>query len=322
MKQIRIALLALAAAIAAALGSWFLANGLQSPETNDLERPAVNGAQPPAANETQPPVPDVSQAPAAEQAQIVPAAPATDSPAAKPEAAPEPPVLAPQVAPQLDPQAIAALEEKLRQATEYQPFLDKLRSLYPAEYHSALLAGAAQNMAAQDDAADLFLTEAVRQLRLKRGILGAKAGTEALDHLFDLHLAIMQKLASSDPALCVDFLNGAPADSFVAFTAAHRALMADASLAGLLAIEEGAQKKIDREAPTPIDFEALETALSANGLDKPAIALLLDGKAPNPPFSDAQTCKNGMIYLETLKSLPEPLRARLYALALEVTARE
>jgi len=300
MKQIRIALLALAAAIAAAIGSWFLANGLQAPPADD--------AQPP------------------EQSQAVPAAPPADSSAARPEAAPEPPMqaqpVAPQPEPQPDVQAITDLQEKLRQATDYQTFFDKLRSLYPAEYKSALLSGAAQNMAGQDNAPDLFLAEAVRQLRLKRGLLGAKAGTESLDHLFDLHLAVMQRLASSDPALCVDFLNGAPADTFVAFTAANRALMAEASLAGLLAIDDGAQKKIDRDAPTPQDFDALETALSARGLDKPGIALLLDGKAPNPPLSDAQMCKNGMTYLETLKSLPEPLRARLYALALEVTARE
>jgi hypothetical protein len=239
---------------------------------------------------------------------------------AAPEAPPPPAESQPSAPP--DTQAIAALEEKLQQASDYQAFFDKLRSLYPAEYNAALLSGAGQNLAAQDNSADRFLAEAVRQLRLKRGLLGAKAGTEALDHLFDLHLAIMQKLAPSDPALCVDFLNGAPADTFVAFTAANRALMAEASLAGLQAIDDGGQKKIDREAPTQQDFDALETALSAKGLDKPAIALLLDGKAPNPPLSDAQMCKNGMTYLETLESLPEPLRARLYALALEVTARE
>ena len=61
--------------------------------------------------------------------------------------------------------------------------------------------------------------------------------------------------------------------------------MADEALAGLEAIEDGAEKKIDREAPSEQDFDDLEKLLRSRGLDAAAIALLLDGKEPNPPLS-------------------------------------
>jgi hypothetical protein len=98
--------------------------------------------------------------------------------------------------------------------------------------------------------------------------------------------------------------------------------MAEQALAGLDAIDDGARKKIDREAPTPGDFDDLEKALLTHGLDKAAIGLLLDGKQPEPPISDEKACKNGLTYLETLKSMPDATRLRLYALALEVMAHE
>jgi hypothetical protein len=162
----------------------------------------------------------------------------------------------------------------------------------------------------------------VRQLRQTRGLTGARAGGQALDHLFDVHLKILRQLAGVDAALCVDFLNGAPAGRFGDFTGGHRALMADWASAGLDTINDGAEKKIDREAPTPKDFDDLEKRLLDKGLDKPAIDLLLDGKEPNPPLSDEQKCQNGIVYLDALQSLPDLQRLRLYALALEVMAHE
>jgi hypothetical protein len=286
-NQIRIALLALAAAVAAAFGSWFLATGGQ--------RPAP--AEPPL---TIKPVTTLPVAPQPEET-----APKTEEAAAP-----------------IDPQARAALEEKLAQAPEYQAFFTKLRQLYPADYEAALRASLAEGSLAKDNAADLVLTEAVRGLRQTRGLSGAKAGGQALDQLFDLHLKVLRQLAATDPALCVDFLNGAPEDRFAAFTGANRSLMAEEALAGLDAIDDGAHKKIDREAPTPQDFDDLEKLLLAKGLDKPAIELLLDGKTPDPPLSDATACKNGVIYLDVLKTLPDLQRLRLYALALEVMAHE
>ena len=81
--------------------------------------------------------------------------------------------------------------------------------------------------------------------------------------------------------------------------------------------------KEDRpRGPTPQDFDDLEKRLLDRGLDKPAIDLLLDGKEPNPPLTDEQACKNGIVYLDALKSLPDLQRLRLYALALEVMAHQ
>lgn len=284
-KQLRIAFLALAAAVAAAFGSWFLATGEQTlaPEAPPL---------------------------AVKQVTTQPVAPTSHETALPEEAAP------------VDPQAQAALEERLAQAPEYQAFFARLRAVYPADYNAALKAALASGAQGQENAPDLFLTEAVRQLRETRGLLAAKAGGQALDQLFDANREVVRQLASSDAALCVDFLNGAPADRFVAFTGAHRALMAREALAGLEAMDDGARKKIDREAPGSQDFDDLERLLLSKGLDKPAIDLLLDGKTPDPPLTDAQACRNGVIYLDALQTLPDLQRLRLYALAVEVMAHQ
>jgi hypothetical protein len=284
-NHIKIGILAIMAALAAAFGSWFLASGQQKSAP----------AQPPLAARP------VMTTPVSVEAQ----------------AAPEAPVEAPQ-----DPQKLAALQEKLRETPEYASFFEQLRSLYPSDYNAAVSQALSQQTETHDDAADLFLSQAVQTLRQNRGLMGARAGGEALDNLFDQNRKVLKQLAATDPALCVDFLNGAPAARFVAFSAANRALMASEAEAGLAAIDDGARKKIDREAPTPEDFDELERSLLAKGMDKAAVAQLLDGKTPDPPLTDAQQCQNGLVYLESMKDLPELQRLRLYALALEVMAHE
>ncbi|WP_294536562.1 hypothetical protein [uncultured Rhodoblastus sp.] len=284
-KQLRIAFLALSATAAAAFGSWFLATGGRTPDA------------------AEPPLP-------VKQVTTQPVAPAPDN---EPQPIDSTPV---------DPQAKDAQEQRLAQAGEHQAFFNRLRALYPSDYNAAIRAVLAGGGQAQDNAADLFLSEAMRQLRQTRGLLAGKAGGQALDQLFDANRNVLRELGASDAALCVDFLNGAPADRFVAFTAAHRALMAAEALAGLEAMDDGAHKKIDREAPNSQDFDDLERLLLSKGLDKAAIDLLLDGKTPNPPLTDAQACRNGLIYLDALQSLPDLQRLRLYALAVEVMAHE
>lgn len=285
-RHVRIALLAMTAALAAAFGSWFLATGEQR--------------NPPAA----PPLTPKTVA-------TTPIAPEPAEDAAK----------APAEAP-VDPQKLAELQDKLRQAPEYAAFFTQLQNLYPADYDAAARRGLAQGIETHDNAADLFLTQAVQALRQNRGLMGARAGAEALDKLFDAHRQVLAQLAETDPALCVDFLNGAPAERFVAFAGAHRALMAAEAQAGLDAIDDGARKKIDREAPTSEDFTELEKNLLAKGMDRAGVAQLLDGTTPNPPLTDAQQCHNGLIYLDSIKALPDLQRLRLYALALEVMAHE
>jgi hypothetical protein len=286
-RTIKIAILALAAVLAAAFGSWFLATQADKPSAFEPPLRVRTVA-------TESVAPDEAEAPP-KSGEAVAAA---------------------------DPAAQAALLDKISQTPEYQPFFMRLRALYPLDYEAALNAGAGEGMDKAGNAADLFLNESVRQLRQTRGLTGARAGGQALDRLFELHLKILRQLAGGDAALCVDFLNGAPAGRFGDFTGGHRALMADWASAGLEAISDGAEKKIDREAPTPHDFDDLEKRLLDKGLDKPAIDLLLDGKEPNPPLTDEQACHNGIVYLDAMQSLPELQRLRLYALALEVMAHE
>ncbi|MCI4677927.1 hypothetical protein K9U39_09325 [Rhodoblastus acidophilus] len=283
--HIKIALLAAMATLAAAFGSWFLATGGQTPAP----------AEPPLAAKP------VLTTPVVVDAKSVPSPPA------------EAPV---------DFQKRAALEYKLKKAPEFAPFLTKLRVLYPSDYDSAVKLALAQGVETRDDAPDMFVGLAVQTLRRNRGLMGAKAGAAALDKLFDVHEKVLKQLAATDPALCVDFLNGAPADRFAAFSGAHRALMAEEALAGLQAIDDGAHKRIDREAPTSADFDELEKLMVSKGVDKAGVTLLLDGKTPNHPMTDALQCQNGLIYLDAMKALPDQERLRLYALALEVMAHE
>ncbi len=284
-QHIRIAVLASAAALAAAFGSLFLSTGSQKP----------GPAEPPLA-----------------------ARPVTTTPVtSEPEAAQKTPAETP-----ADAQKLAALKDRLAEAPEYGPFLAKLRALYPADDDAATKAALSRDVETRDDAADLFVSIAVQTLRRNRGLLGAKAGGAALDRVFRVHQNVLKQLSASDPALCVDFLNGAPADRFAAFASAHRALMAEEALAGLDAIEDGAQKKIDREAPSSADFDDLEKLMLVLGVDKAAVGLLLDGKTPNPPLSDAQECQDGITYLDAMKALSDLQRYRLYALALEVMSHE
>ena len=280
--HIKITALAMTAALAAAFGGWFLAAGQQ-------------------------------RAPALPPLAAKPVATTTVSVEVPAE---------PEAAAARDPQKLAALQERLRQAPEYAAFFEQLRSLFPSDYEAAVSQALNQGIATHDEAADLFLAQAVQTLRQNRGLMGARAGGEALDNLFEQHGKVLKQLAATDSTLCVDFLNGAPARRFVAFAGANRGLMAAEAEAGLAAIDDGAHKKIEREAPSPEDFDELERNMLAKGMDKAAVNQLLDGKAPDPPLSDAQQCRNGLIYLESMKALPEMQRLRLYALALEVMAHE
>ena len=56
-------------------------------------------------------------------------------------------------------------------------------------------------------------------------------------------------------------------------------------------------------------------------VEKPIIEALLDGRSPEPAVEDARMCAAGRIYLETLRELPEEIRMRIYALAVELMAR-
>ena len=216
----------------------------------------------------------------------------------------------------------ALLEEKLKTAPEYAAFFDRLKTVFPSEYEF-FLAAFAQRFAANGEiaSADLLMAEAARSLRLSRGILAAKAGGPALEHIFELHFAMLRALAAKDPRLCVNFLYGGESSGFFEFSAQNRGLVAAMAIAGIDAIHDGEIKRIERPAPTGTDFDALEKALRAKGLDTPEIEALLDGKASDPPIGDAKMCRAGQVYLETLAAMPESTRLRIYGLAVELMAR-
>lgn len=228
--------------------------------------------------------------------------------------------------PQTSPEAIAAargaIEAELAAVPEYAGFLDRLKTKFPADYE-AFLAKASRRSAVtgETQSADFLMIDAVRALRLSHGVLAAKAEQPALDHVFEMQLAMLRALAGKNQGLCVDFLYGGANGDFLDFSAANRSLVAAMASAGVDAISDGQINRIEREEPTAADFQRLEEDLRAKGLDTLEIEALLDGKTPNPPLDDARMCRAGAIYLETLAAMPEPLRMRIYGFAVELMAR-
>ncbi len=214
------------------------------------------------------------------------------------------------------------LDRLIGDAPDYDRFFKRLREAFPVEYAAALDTFAARLVESKhEESVDYYVSEAVRLLRQSRGVLAAKAEPEPLTKVFDIQLKVLRAIGEEDPHLCVAFLYGATDQDFARFAATRRPLVADMALTGLDAIASGQAKKIDRVAPTENDFKMLETALLARGLGKLEIDALLDGKMPDPPLEDARMCAAGQTYLETLHTLPEAARLRIYGLAMELMAR-
>jgi len=209
-----------------------------------------------------------------------------------------------------------SIEARIAQVPEYQRFFDRLRLELPSQYE-ATLNGFADRLVAtgKEQSVDAYLSEAVRDLRQARGALAAKADGAALARIFDVQLAMLDALSKTDQRLCVDFLYGGASEAFYQFSAKNRQLAGDMAIAGLEA------KENTRQTPTDADFALLEKAMAAKGLSQSEIEALLDGKTPDPPLQDARLCQAGRVYLEMLRTLPEPVRLRIYALAVELMAR-
>lgn len=215
-----------------------------------------------------------------------------------------------------------ALAGKIKTAPEYAAFFDRLKTAFPLDYET-FLASLSEHAADDGDigSADFVMAEAMRALRLSRGALAAKAGKDALEHVFDLQLAMLQALGAKDPNLCVNFLYGAGSTELLAFSAANRGLVTAMALAAADAISDGQMKKAEREPPTEEDFDFLEKVLRAKGLDTKEIEALLDGKVQSPAAAAERMCRAGQIYLETIAAMPEDSRLRIYCLAMELMAR-
>ncbi|HEY8579794.1 MAG TPA: hypothetical protein VIL72_07910, partial [Beijerinckiaceae bacterium] len=171
------------------------------------------------------------------------------------------------------------------------------------------------------ESADYYLTETVRALRSRHGVVAARAQPAALQRVFDAQEKMLAALSDVDPRLCVDFLHGRASQAFFDFAAGARPAVTELARAGLDAIVDGRDSRIQRAAPSDGDFAQLEAALVARGLTRAEIETLLDGKAAEPPLPDVAMCRAGRVYLQALKTLPEDVRLRIYALAVELLAR-
>lgn len=273
MRNLRLALLGLAAIAAILLGAGFLQRALQS------DRPARSA--PPQVAATAPPVRDAALA----------------EPRRK-------------------------IEATLATAADYVRFFDRLRLVFPSDYET-ILEGLAQAALAsgRDPSTDAIMADAVAALRKSQGHLAAKASDQALGQIFTYQLNEMRSLAERDVHLCVAFLYGANNSGFLAYAANHRALIADAAIAGLDAMNSGRMDQVQRNTPSDGDFQTLDKALTEKGMSRPEIEALLDGKNADPPIADERMCRAGQIYLETLATLAPPSRARLYALAVDLMAK-
>ncbi len=214
------------------------------------------------------------------------------------------------------------VEVAIADTPDYTRFFDRLRLAFPSDYDtimSSLAAGQAQRGGEPD--ADVMMADAVAALRRLHGGLAAQASDTALGQIFATNLREMKALGEVNPALCVSFLFGASGAGFAGFAADHRALVADAAIAGLDAISSGRTEKVARARPDDADFQQLDAALAAKGLTRPQIEALLDGKTADPPIPDAEMCQAGQSYLATLATLPEASRDRLYALAVDLMGK-
>jgi len=243
--------------------------------------------------------------------------------------APEPPAraarraaVAPLPADDIRPAARQAVEERLQLSQETSAFFAAMRQAFPQDFERLVDSFAQRAIEGSKlDSLDVYLAEAVRALRKTHGVLAAKADAPHLENLFATQTRMLDALAKTDPQMCVDFLYGHASQRFYDFSAENRGLVAQMAQASLEAILDGRNRRIDRRAPSDADFLQLESALQEQGLGRAEIEALLDGKAPDPPLPDAALCRAGRVYLQTLRSLPQETRLRIYALTIKLLAR-
>jgi hypothetical protein len=222
----------------------------------------------------------------------------------------------------LRPVGRSAVEERIKLAPEHAAFFATLQRAFPQDYARILDGFAEKAVAASKlESADFYLTETVRAVRARHGVVASRAGAPALERVFKTQARLLAGLSDKDPRLCVDFLHGRASTGFFEFAAANGAVVAELAQAGLDAILDGQKTRAERQPPTDEDFARLEQLLQQRGMGRSEIEALLDGKTPDPPLPDVAMCRAGRVYLEVLEGLPEDARLRIYALAVELLAR-
>ena len=239
MRNLRLALLGLAAISALLLGLGFLQRAFKS------DRAAPTAAVAPAA----------LPAPAEESAANTP---------------PLPPAIQ---------DARQKVETIIASAPDYGRFFGRLRIAFPGDYDKILDALAKDAAAAKKPpTADALLADAVTALRRANGRFAAKAPDAALAQIFVMQLKEMQALAQRDAHLCVAFLFGTNGPGLLDFAAGHRDLVADAAISGLEAMSGGRDNPTQRGMPGDTDFQTLDKALTDKGLSRAEIETLLETK--------------------------------------------
>lgn len=218
--------------------------------------------------------------------------------------------------------ATHAVEARIAEAPEYAPFFRVMGEHFPADRAQIIDAFTDRALTtAQLDTPDAYMSEAIRALRQTRGIVAARAGLPALARIFETQRNLLRELGAFDPRTCVDFLYGAAQQGYFDFATRNRAMIAEMGMAALAAIIDGEDRNDDLPAVTDADFEELESGLQKAGLSRQEIDALLDGQIPNPPLPDERMCQAGQTYLVVLATLPEPLRQKIYGLAVQLMAR-
>jgi hypothetical protein len=204
---------------------------------------------------------------------------------------------------------------------DYAPFYAGLAEAFPGDQTRIVREQAQKNAAgAGPPSPDAAVLDAFGALQKQRGILAAKASPDRLARIFATRAAVMASLAREAPALCSNFLYGAPSEAFIDFAASHRPLIGAMAEAGLQAIADGRTSQIDRNPPNDEDFAVLERSLTEKGLSAVEIEALIDGKMPTVAIEDQRMCTIGTAQLEALRDLPEPTRARILSLAVRLMA--
>ena len=213
------------------------------------------------------------------------------------------------------------IEASILATPDYAKYFARLREAFTPDYESVLNDFASLRAeTGEKQSVDYYLSETVRRMRQKHGVLAAAAENGPLADVFTSQLNVLRALAIADKKMCVAFLYGVTNADFQSFAASRRELVSEMALAGLEAMLNGRTKNILRDKPSDTDFRVLEVALGDHGLSKAEIDALLDGKIPDPPIEDARMCAAGQTYLDVLATLPEVARMRIYALAVQLMA--
>jgi len=88
-------------------------------------------------------------------------------------------------------------------------------------------------------------------------------------------------------------------------------------IAGIDAIHDGEMKRVEREAPTDSDFEALEKVLRERGSKRRRSKRCSTARLAIH-HRDTKLCQAGLAYLDTLAAMPESARLRIYGFTVEL----